>query len=174
MRKITVLLLILLTASQVDSQELKLNVKHVKGQKTIDIAGIATFTGFGGQITYGKYTSNKLITTIGVEYEQGSVNYTDYLMSAIDGGGMYTFAKITPDLYLHGLGLLKIGFENLQNEELKTKDSNFIFGVSVGLNLEYYITNKIGVAITAEQIIYMISDLGNQYPKFGVGIKFVL
>lgn len=174
MKKITLLVLLSLIALSGKTQDFQLSINHVKGQQAINGFGFVTFNGFGGQINYEKFKTNKLILNAGIEYEQGNVDFTDYQLAAIYGGGGFTLAKLTKDFYLHGTGSIKLGFENLKSQELNQTEANFIVGAIIGINIEYYITNKIGTILYVDQIIYMLSDLGNQYPKFGIGIKYVL
>ncbi len=168
----------LLSKAQGGGEEIVL--RHIKGVQSVE--GNYGFTQLGNsfELNYAKFVSDKVFILTGGNYEKGvigRVNFTDY--SAHFGTALSLF-KIGSRLYFNIPLAAYIGIETINpytspNHEFSYAGDNiFIYGLSGGINPEFFINKTTSIIIHAKEYFIMNCPMGSwKYQVMG-GLRFII
>lgn len=164
--------------------------RYMAGQKGVQITG-GMVDGFKADNYYlgaGIATYNKKGDrwVFGAEYLSKSYQYGDFHIPkaqfTVEGGYYFNFlSDPSKTLFLSIGGSALAGYETSNwgvktlsdGSTLRNKDC-FVYGGTVTLELETYITDQIVFLVNVRERVLFGSSIGKFHTQFGVGLKFIL
>ena len=73
-----------------------------------------------------------------------------------------------------GYEVVNNGSDTLDTGALITTESGFIYGPYIGVDIDYYVSEKISFILKANQYYHITSDLGEFIPYLGVGGRYII
>ncbi len=169
--------------------------RHLPGQKGIQLT-VSSIDGylfdnkkeiaFSGELAISNYTKNGNHTLFGIEYFEKRYNYKDVAIPVsqftAEGGYYCNFLSNTGKNIFFSIGLSAIGGYETSNwgkkllfdgSTLENKDC-FIYGGSVGFEIETFLTDRIIFLTHIRERILFGSTIGKFHTQIGCGLKFIL
>lgn len=151
-------------------------VIHIKGQKNINISGGITGLGKFGNVGYGQQISNLLNITGELQFEKAEFNATPFSIYKIVGTTNFNLYNLKQKLFIiasTGLfanyGVIN-NFEGLKSDQAST---GYNWGLVGGVELEYFMLEKIVLFSNFRQSYLFADFLGNKTYTVGVGLKYI-
>lgn len=147
--------------------------RHSQGSKGIFINGGITSKSYLGSLGYSYYFKKYYSLDISLLYESGEYNYTgfnSYRIIANNNLNLFTYEKaLFLNCHIGGfIGREKVN--DLLVEENSNKQYN-TYGIFLGANIEYFITNKIALNLTGSQNIISESLVRDSFISMELGLK---
>ena len=152
---------------------LKTTQNHKKGMKSIG--------GFIGGTKYsipqfysleGAYfVTDKYQLGLGLSYDFGLIGteeYTDFTMSI---NNAFTLLKYKKSLYFNARLGLRAGLQNTVETSIETTKNDFIYGGSLGAEIEYFV-GSVGISLQFNEIATLNTDFGNLHYNLSGGLKY--
>lgn len=154
---------------------------HVTGQKAISYSIGATKYSFLGrhQIDFNIFRDETSYWKYGVSLDLGTIDkvkYQDYIAHAKFGKILFN-AK--GKFFLSGVGGVNVGYQNVYSKVLQSNSSSFIYGPTLGGEVEYFVWNGLGLDLEFNQMMTFGSTLSGDSKLFyfhyflNAGIKYV-
>lgn len=160
--------------------------RHIKGIKALDFGSGLTGRGYYLQGGYAHYLSSKDYITATAKYENGTMN--DSLVFngvSLNVGYNRTLFKINQSFFANGKAGLFGHFNSLKNDigggsednvqrisyDVKNKQE-FTYGPFLGVETEWFLSNRLVLLLNAQQNYSIISSYGNWSWYAGAGIRF--
>jgi len=165
--------------------------RYLPGQQGIQLTigtvnGINPHQAFCGGMSLSTYTQNNSRWILGVEFLQKQLNYEQIMIPVSqftgEGGYYYSFLSDPSKTFLLSIGALGlVGYETsnwgnktlFDGATLANKDA-FVYGGTVSLELETFITDRIILLINARERVLWGSSVGKYSTQLGVGAKYIL
>ncbi len=152
-----------------DFKAIKLH--HLKKMQSIDVRVMYAKLGTAFEFNYGYLMTDEAQFHIGAYYEFGKIGYTTYDYKNAKIGVAYSLFKVGQRLFISPDLSLLAGFIKGKSSDFETTDSYFNYGVSLGLNTELYITNKLCFLIVADQQYNFKDQFGKYHYNVGAGLR---
>ena len=165
--------------------------RYLSGQQGIQLTvgtvnGINPQQAFYGGMSLSTYTQNDSRWMLGVEFLQKQLNYGQILIPVTqftgEGGYYYSFLSDTSKTFLLSIGASGlVGYETsnwgnktlFDGATLANKDA-FVYGGTMTLELETFITDRIILLINARELVLWGSSVGKYSTQLGVGAKYII
>lgn len=169
--------------------------RYLPGQQGLQITG-GTVDGFGFLkhrnigfhlgIARSVYTGSANRWVYGVEYLNKHHCYKHYPLPVAqftaDGGYYYNFlSNPGKDVFVSAGGSLMAGYETVNWGKKKMadgatllNDDSFLYGGSVALEIEAFITDRIIVLVNIKERLLFGSSVGKFHFQTGVGVKYII
>lgn len=153
-------------------QSIKLH--HLKNQQSVDFKVMYAKLGYAYELNYGKFLSDKAMFHIGLCYEVGKINYSDFNYKNIKVGMSYTVFKIKQRFYLSPDISLFVGNITGYSNDLETGEVYLNYGGSLGLNLEVFVFNRLSILLNFDEQYNFKDKFGNLHYNSGLGLRFYI
>ena len=173
-RIITGIFLVISFCINAQNEFTSLKLRHIEGIKALDFHYGKSDYGMFGSIGYTYYYSDKYFISPLLNYEQGKKGLTNFQNYNIQINSHHTVLKLGDALFFNlkyggQAGLEKCqGFENIK-EQIK-----YTYGLNAGIQIEWYLINRIALLGLAEQQYNFNSNLGSLHYRYGLGLRFTI
>jgi len=169
MKKIFLPILFVVLSSQLANAQ----VRHLKGQKGLEVmAGITAYSQVVGG-GFSQYISSKLYLKGLLGFENGTISNVDFTTYLIDITANYTVFNIKSQVFFNAvLGASGI-YEETEPLESTFKQEGFSPGIIGGLEIEVFLSDRIILIINGSQRHYFQSELGPNRWLATAGLKYI-
>lgn len=145
MKQLIITLLILMSVA-VHGQ-----LRHVKGSSTIGAGGGYIKDGYSLSGSYAYLLRDNLKLRANGVYEAYQLDQSNAQSIYFNPELIYTIKSVNQVLFFNIKGGLIAGNEQIKNSILNQSKSEFLFGESLGIEMEYYLSTKWSLNIGADQ-----------------------
>jgi hypothetical protein len=150
-----------------------LNIRHVKGIKSVDVNYGITEYGKLYSAGYVKYFSNSTYLKGQLFYEKGEGNGLNYTSTGADVYFAKTIVHSGFHYYLNGIGGAHLSVDNTSNSLSSDKiPSTMKSGILLGIENEYFISDRFVLIGTFSQRALLGNNFGNYRWFAQVGIRY--
>jgi len=158
---------------------------HINGQKTLDLQfGITMKSDYYFVMNYGRNINSSLYYKIGLSIEKGEIGTFDFYEFGLQPRFGYVGLNVNDRLFFNPIGGLYLGYnlnkspvgENLDEGDLRREYQDnkgfFSYGVSVGLEIEYFLLSRVGLTFGISEYYLLKNPFGNFELNIRGGIKY--
>jgi hypothetical protein len=171
-------LTVLISLSAAANRPIYIKVKHVKGVHGLEMSYLQSKEGKGAGAGYFTFPANRVFLAAGAEFERGKVGFTDFIYFNARTKANLNIFDVKNKYYFNIFASGKAGAELLQLSnklpDLYRDENNFSMQAGIGLLNEFFITSKIILTVSCEQILFAKSVLGRQNYNAQIGIFYIL
>lgn len=149
----------------------KLKMRHVMKQQFLDGRCLYAHLGPAFELNYGYLITDDLQFHIGVNYEQGKINFSSFEYENLKLGVSYSVFKINRSIYINPDLSAFVGAMKATNSDLQVKDNYFNYGLSGGMNIEAFVLSKVSLLFIGEEQYNFKDKFGKWHYNVGVGIR---
>lgn len=157
----------------ISSQLANAQVRHLKGQKGMEVmAGITEHSQVFGS-GFSQYLSSNLYLKGLLGFESGTISNVDFTAYLMDVTAYYTVFNINSRVFINAvLGASGI-YEETEPLESTFKQEGFSPGIIGGLEIEVFFNDKIILITNGSQRYYFLSELGENRWLATAGLKYI-
>lgn len=157
------------------SADLRAQIRHVRGIKSLDASYVSTRFGSGGMVSYVKYFSNTLYGKGSVFMEQGNDAGMNYQSLGGEVTAVKTLFHKGHSLYFNGMGGCVVSMDAVtKGGEAFTLSSQLKLGAHVGIENELYLSDRFVLIVSWSQRFLLSDAFGNYRWFLCPGIRFNL
>ena len=132
-----------------------------------------TGAGFAMSSMYSKYVSGGNYYKIGGEYAYELLD--NFFVNTILLNANFNFRvfDLGNNFYVHLNGGAVVGYEMIEENEFILSSNSFVYGPTLGGEIEYYITDKLVLVAGGEQRYLFGSTIGDFNYRLSGGLKFI-
>ncbi len=147
--------------------------RHAKGSKCFVLNTGAFTKGFYGSLGYSYYFSKYYFLDGNLSFERGKYNLTNFSSFRLNANNNINYFTFHKTIFCNGhLGLF-LGNESISETILNNKSKNsFTYGLYLGTNCEYYITNNFSLNLGINQNFIRKSLIRDSYISIDFGGRF--
>lgn len=164
----------LIASGQTEEAKAKLKLRHIKGIRGFDLGGGVTKFGNYYQVSYIRFLEDRYFVKPSFSYEAGKIGLTKYSEYSLFVSFQKCFVKYKDFMFING-GLSPVfQMQITNNSVLEKSDTFYPFGVSLDINVELFLFNKLALFGSVNEIFTPNDKFGNLRYLLGGGIKIYL
>lgn len=147
------------------------NLVHTKGVKGIGSAYHYTEKGFAVSLEYQSFERQKMYYSLGLNYENGAVGFTDFDVYLFNPAIGYSPLNINQKIYFNFEAGGFVGWENRLAKFDFPQQTNFIYGFNAKAEIESFLTSQIAFIVNYSQMATLNSEFGLFRYQIGAGLN---
>jgi hypothetical protein len=147
-------------------------LRHVKGIESLGLEINKSNNGYGCELLYEKFLSNKVILKVGGYYEKRNIEYAKYTGYGLLPQLYNTVLNNKKNLFVDITGGINLGYEYANSKVSEDKVNSFVIGERIGLSIEYYIISSFKIEIQANQYFIQKSKFLKYGQIFSLGVAY--
>lgn len=149
-------------------------LRHVKGNLGIDATIHLTKFDPAFSIGYANYITERWIQKTKFNYEKGKIGSSNYQTFFIIPTVSYSQLNIKSIVFFNLEFGGFIGIETSENSEFIKNETVLLYGINAGIEIEYFIINKLAIISNINELISFSSKFGNYRYQLGIGVRFFI
>lgn len=170
---VTATLLLLLT-TVIYSQQSEFITRHCKSNTAIIFHLGGTDMSKLANVGYSRYWTKDWFSDVQFQYEMGTLNLTDFQDFSLTGNLHYNFYSWRKTLYCNASISAFVGQEFIKEQIFDNKKNSFAYGIGIGPNMEYFISNKFCLLLNVNQNFVRGSSIRDAYLSAEIGFRYFL
>lgn len=169
MKKLLLLIVVIISGLSLDAQ-----LRYVAGSQSMGLGFGITKDAKQLHGNYKKMLRNKIGVGAGISYEWFDFKVNDADQIYVNPFGWYMIKKFNEVIFFNIKGGLLMGYETSTNKTFDESKSGVYWGQNIGLNCEFYLTNKLTIDGNIEQRFFQKSIFGHKSYLISLTLNYKL
>ena len=173
LQRILIFSFLLLITSYANAQFSNFSRKHAQGMYGLEVNYGISKHGNIIELSTIEFKNKDRQQLLNFSYEYGSVDEDDYTSLNLTYLRQYGIYELNQRFFLNGFGGAIVGYETIKSKYLDKKKKSLVGGITLGIEIECYVTDNIAIVPRFQQAYKLRSELGELSYRAQIGVRYV-